>query len=149
MRISKTITASNRGELIRAVQAAPIGAQIELVDSPSTTPQRRLMRVLLADISKQVRHCGQQWDSEAWKSAFLKALGYRCGFMPSLDGDGIVAIGYHSSKLSKQEMSDLISMMYAYGDENNVIWSEPKDKKDDPLQATASNNPPAGTLPTR
>jgi hypothetical protein len=128
VRLSRTITASNRAELVRAVQAAPIGAQIELVDSPSTTPQRRLMRVLLADISKQVRHCGQTWDNEAWKSAFLKALGYRCGFMPSLDGDGVVAVGYHSSKLSKAQMSDMITMMIQYGDEHGVVWSEPKEK---------------------
>jgi hypothetical protein len=128
MRISKTITASNRAELVRAVQSAPIGAQIELVDSPSTTPQRRLMRVLLADLSKQCRHAGQTWDSEAWKSAFMKALGWRCGFMPSLDGDGVVAVGYHSSKMSRVQMSDMITMMYQYGDEHGVVWSEPKEK---------------------
>jgi hypothetical protein len=127
MRIAKTITASNRGELVRAVQTAPIGAEFELIDSPSTTPQRRLMRVLLGDLSKQARHSGQTWDQEAWKCAFMKALGWRCGFMPALDGDGIVAIGYHSSRMSKAQMSEMISSIYAYGDEQGVVWSEPKE----------------------
>jgi hypothetical protein len=128
VRLSRTITASNRAEIVRAVQAAPIGAQIELVDSPSTTPQRRLMRVLLADLAKQARHAGQTWDAEAWKSAFMKALGWKCGFMPSLDGDGVVAVGYHSSKMSRAQMSEMISLMYQYGDEHGVVWSEPKEK---------------------
>ena len=34
-----------------------------------------------------------------------KAMGIECKIMPALDGDGVVATGYRSSKLNKEEFS--------------------------------------------
>lgn len=120
MRLSRTITAANRAELVRAVAAAPIGAQLELIDDPRTTAQNRLMWALLNDVSDQVTHCGDKYEPEAWKACFLKAMGKKLQFMPSLDGSSVVAVGYRSSRLSKEEFSELIERIYEYGAKNGV-----------------------------
>lgn len=120
MRLSRTITASNRAGLMRAVELAPIGASFELVDDPRTTQQNRLMWALLTDISDQVRHCGEQYEPEAWKACFMKSIGLKLRFMPSLDGQSVVAVGYQSSKLGKEKFSELIESIYEFGARNGV-----------------------------
>lgn len=125
MRISRPITAKNRAELVRAVELAPLGAQFELVDAPRTLAQNRLMWRLLGRIADQLEHCGEHWAPEDWKCAFLKAMGKTIRFMPALDGQGVVAIGYHSSKLSKSEMSDMVELIYSYGAEHGVEFDDP------------------------
>ena len=67
-------------------------------------------------------HCGEKWDPEDYKAAFLKAMGKRLRFMPSLDGQGVVAIGYRSSRLSKDEMAEMIERIYEYGASRGVIF---------------------------
>ena len=75
---------------------------------------------LLSDISDQITHCGEKWEPDDYKCAFLKAMGVKCRIMPSLDGKGVVAVGYRSSKLNKEEFSELIEMIYEYGSRNGV-----------------------------
>jgi hypothetical protein len=115
MRLTRTITASNRGELIRALEAAPLGAQFELVDDPRTLAQNRLMWALLNDVSAQLIWGGEYRDPEDWKCAFMKALGVKLKFMPAIDGNGVVALGYRSSKLDKEKFSELIETIYSEG----------------------------------
>ena len=122
MRLSRTITAHNRPDLVKAVEAAPVGAQFDLVDDPRTTQQNRLMWGLLSDISDQITHCGEKWEPDDYKCAFLKAMGVKCRIMPALDGKGVVAVGYRSSKLNKEEFSELIEMIYEYGSRNGVSF---------------------------
>jgi hypothetical protein len=120
VRLSRTITASNRAELVEAVKAAPVGAQLDLVDDPRTSAQNRLMWRLLNDVAGQVLHCGEHWEPEDYKAAFLKMMGKKIRFMPALDGQGVVAVGYRSSRLSKQEMSEMVEAIYEYGARNGV-----------------------------
>ena len=77
---------------------------------------------LLTDISDQLTHCGERWEAEAWKACFLKAMGKKMQFMPSLDGESVVAVGYRSSKLSKAEFSELIELIYSEGVKRGVVF---------------------------
>ena len=122
MRISALITLRNKADLIKAVANAPVGAQFDLVDDPRTTQQNRLMWGLLTDVSDQLTHCGNKYEPEAWKACFLKAMGKELQFMPSLDGKSIVAVGYHSSRLSKAEFSELIELIYSEGVNRGVVF---------------------------
>lgn len=124
MRVSRVISERNRDAILKAVAEAPLGAQIELMVDPHSGAQRRLMWALLGEISAQHEHCGQKWDREAWKCAFLKMMGKKIDFMPSLDGDGVVAIGYKSSRLSKEEMSEMIERIYQFGAEHEVKFDD-------------------------
>jgi hypothetical protein len=127
MRLSRTITAGNRAELVAAVEAAPLGAQLDLIDAPRTSAQNRLMWRLLRCIADQLEHCGEHWEPEDYKAAFLKAMGKELRFMPALDGRGVVAVGYQSSRLSKVEMSEMVELIYEYGARHGVEFdAEPK-----------------------
>jgi hypothetical protein len=129
VRLSRVITAHNRADLIRAVELAPLGAQFELIDAPRTLAQNRLMWRLLTLVADQVTHCGEKWEPDDWRAGFLKAMGKKLRFMPALDGDGVVAIGYRSSKLSKPEMSEMIELIYSYGAEHGVEFDDPPQKR--------------------
>jgi hypothetical protein len=122
MRLSRTITASNRPELMRALELAPIGAFFELVDDPRTLAQNRLMWALLNEVSAQLPWGGELREPEDWKCCFMKAAGHKLRFMPALDGNGVVALGYRSSKLGKEEFSDLIETIYSQGLQRGVVF---------------------------
>ena len=122
MRLTRTITDTNRAELMRAVELAPIGSTFELVDDPRTLAQNRLMWALLNEVSAQLPWGGELREPEDWKCAFMKAAGHKLRFMPALDGNGVVALGYRSSKLGKEEFSDLIETIYSQGLQRGVVF---------------------------
>jgi hypothetical protein len=122
MRLSRTVTASNRAELVRAVEAAPLGAQFDLIDAPRTSQQNRLLWPLLSAFAEQVEHCGNKYDPEIWKCILLKAFGHELQFVPDLSGLGVAAIGYRSSQLSKEEMSNFIEFIFSEGAKRGVVF---------------------------
>ena len=46
--------------------------------------------------------------------------------VPGLDG-GFVVLGQRTSQMGKREFSDLIELIYAFGAEKGVVWSDPKE----------------------
>jgi len=43
-------------------------------------------------------------------------------------GTGFVTLGTSSSDLSRDEMTDLIEIIFAFGARHGVVWSDPKGK---------------------
>lgn len=78
---------------------------------------------MLNDIQKQIDWYGHQLTSEDWKDVFTAAL-RRQRAVPGIDG-GFVALGMRTSKMEKKAFSELIELIYAFGCERNVTWSEP------------------------
>ena len=122
MRLTRTITSTNRAELMAALKAAPIGAIFELVDDPRTLAQNKLMWALLNEVSTQLEWGGEFREPEDWKCAFMKSMGCKLRFMPALDGNGVVALGYRSSKLTKEKFSDLIETIYSEALSRGVVF---------------------------
>jgi hypothetical protein len=120
MRHSIVIHAKNRDQVVELVKTAPSGTRFELIHDPRTNRQNQLMWCLLSEIATKVEHCGNHYDAEAWKCAFLKEMGKRMQFMPALDGEGVVAVGYRSSHLTKEEFSDLLERICQYAAEHGV-----------------------------
>jgi hypothetical protein len=78
---------------------------------------------MLSDISKQVQWYGQTLKPEDWKHIFSAAcLSQKT--VPGLDG-GIVVLGQSTSNMTKRQFSDMIEIMYSFGADNNVKWSDP------------------------
>lgn len=109
------LTPHNRAALIAAIEDAPDGYRVEIAEPQRSDPQNRLMWVLLQNFADQVEHYGRHYGREEWKAILMKAFGKAIEFVPSLDGLSVVAIGYRSSKLSKEEMSHFIEFIYAEG----------------------------------
>tara|TARA_B110000285_G_scaffold93386_1_gene106809 strand:+ start:1140 stop:1568 length:429 start_codon:yes stop_codon:yes gene_type:complete len=78
---------------------------------------------MLSDIEKQVDWYGDNLDSEDWKVMFMASLSKQRA-VPGIDG-GFVGLSQRSSRLNKEEFSQLIEVIYAFGSERNVAWSEP------------------------
>jgi hypothetical protein len=122
MRLSRAITPRNHGEIIRDVERAPLGWRVTIEEPRRTSQQNTLMWSLLQAFADQVEHCGQKYPAETWKCIAMNALGKELQFVPSLDGQEIVALGYRSSELSKEEMSNLIEFLYAEGAKRGVVF---------------------------
>jgi hypothetical protein len=76
----------------------------------------------LSAFADQVEHFGKKHDAATWKAIMMKALGKELEFVPSLDGQEIVALGYRSSELSKAEMADMIEFLYSEGAKRGVVF---------------------------
>jgi hypothetical protein len=85
--------------------------------------QNALMWSLLSDISLQVEWHGEKMSRKDWKWVFTAAI-RRQRMVPGIDG-GMVFLGEPTSGMSKQEMSDLIELLYSFGAEHGVEWADP------------------------
>jgi hypothetical protein len=81
------------------------------------------MWAALGDVSEQVVWYGKKLTPDDWKNVFSASL-KRLDVVPNLDGSGFVALGMSTSRLSKREMADLITLIDAFGAEHNVHWSK-------------------------
>lgn len=105
------------------IEAAPDRAVLNIREATRTDDQNAKMWAMLSDIAR-AKPQGRVLTTEAWKALFMNAAGFQCTFEPSLDGRGVVPLGFKSSRLNKAEFSDLIEAIYAYGAEHGVQWTE-------------------------
>lgn len=121
------IIIENDDDRIKAAKwcrAAPVNTRIAFKASKRTLPQNDRMWAMLTDIAEQKEHSGRKYPAEKWKCIFMAALGQEMQFVPSLDGKSFLPLGYSSSDLSKEEMTDLIELMFAWGAENGVVFRD-------------------------
>ena len=85
--------------------------------------QNGKMWPMLTDVSKQVNWYGEKLDNEDWKDVFMSSLNKQRA-VPGIDG-GFVGLSKRTSKLDKEGFAQLIEVIYAFGSEQNVAWSEP------------------------
>lgn len=117
-------TDDRRDQAIRWIRQAPDGTRVEFKRPKRTLPQNDRMWAMLTDVSTQVTHHGIRLSPEDWKVLFMSQLKRELRMVPNLDGDGFVNLGTSSSDLSKEEMSDLIEMIFAYGAKHGVRFNE-------------------------
>lgn len=89
--------------------------------------QNRKLWAMLNDISRQVLHPqAGRLSAEVWKALALEQMQQEVRWYPSLDGARAVPMSWSSSRLNKEQFSDLIEILYAYGSEKGVDWSDPE-----------------------
>ncbi len=102
--------------------------KVSISDPDRSDEQNKKLHAMLADISKQVTHAGQQWDVTVWKrlctAAWLRETGANIQMIPAIDGHGIDVLYEHTSKLSIRKCADLITWIEAYGAECDVKWTQ-------------------------
>lgn len=77
---------------------------------------------MLTDVSEQVEWYGQFLSKEDWKD-ILSAAWKKQKAVPGIEG-GFVVLGIRTREMSKEEFSELIELIYAFGAEHKVVWSE-------------------------
>lgn len=113
-----------RQRAINWVQKAPVGTRVEFKEAKRTNDQNALMWASLTEIASQKTHMGRKYSPDEWKAIFLHALGKETRFIPALDGQGFLPYGNSSSDLSKKEMAELMTLIFAWAAQNGVLFSE-------------------------
>lgn len=115
---------SIRAKASHWVAVAPAGTRVEFKKPRRSLPQNDLMWAMLTDVATQKDHCGRRYTPDQWKILFMHACGREVQFLPSLDNSTFIPWGSSSSDLSKEEMSELIEFMQAWGAENGVVFHD-------------------------
>lgn len=90
-------------------------------------PQNDKMWAMLTDVSEQRTHHGIRLQPSDWKSLFTAALRRELRLVPNLTGDGFVQLGGSTSEMTREQMAELIEFMLAWGAQNDIAWSDPKE----------------------
>lgn len=123
-RYTLTITdKASRDKAALWLSRAPVGMRVTFQEARRSVDQNDLMWSLLGEVSIQARHHGQKLSPEDWKVLFMAGLSTELRIVPNLDGSGFIPLGRSSSKLSKDEMSQLIELIMAWGAQNGVTFS--------------------------
>lgn len=92
-----------------------------------TVDQNALMWGLLRDVARQVpwpvNGAMVQLEAEDWKDIFTASLTKHHRMAQGIDG-GFVILGMRTSKMVKEQMSELIELIYAFGAEHDVKWTD-------------------------
>jgi hypothetical protein len=121
---------ADRARAIHWISKAPSGTRVEFKAAKRTLPQNDRMWALLTDIACQLPWHGVKLTPDDWKLIFLDGLKRELRLVPNLEGNGFVNLGRSSSDLSKQEMSDLMELIAAFGATHGVKFSDPSEMSD-------------------
>jgi hypothetical protein len=105
------------------VQNVPAGTTVEFRAPRRSLDQNALMWSLLGQISKAVDWYGQKLSSEDWKDVLTASL-RRTRVVPGIDAGTFVPLGMRTSQMTKEEISDLLELIYAFGAERGVKFRE-------------------------
>lgn len=109
---------------------APAGTRIEFKAAKRTLPQNDRMWAMLTDVATQVVWHGHKLRPDDWKLVFIDALKREkdetLRIVPNTDGTGFVNLSTSSSDLSKDEMTDLIELIFKFGADHGVAFQDPQ-----------------------
>lgn len=104
-------------------QNVPAGTTVEFRAPRRSIDQNALMWSLLGQIGKQVDWYGQKLSSEDWKDVLTASL-RRTRVVPGIDAGTFVPLGMRTSQMTKEEISELLELIYAFGAERGVKFRE-------------------------
>ena len=103
---------------------------LEIKNASRSCPQNSKYHAMIEEIAQQASHLGAKWDAEDWKrllvDQFIKdmnGLG-ASKIIPSLDGSGIVQLGFQTRKFTKEQASEFVEWLHAWGAEHGVTYEQ-------------------------
>ena len=123
---------------------APEGFRVTVSEPKRKDLQNDKFHAMLSDIAKQCFYSGRKLQAESWKRLLVEAFVFILreeakgqgkpdpfptggALLPSLDGLRIVQVEVLTRNFTVNQAAQLIEYLYAYGAENNICWSEPKE----------------------
>lgn len=97
---------------------------LEAKPEKRSNEQNRRLWAMLTDVSRQVEWYGKTLSPEDWKHLFTASL-QKTQAVPGIDG-GFVVLGLSTSRMTKAEMSDLQTLIEAFGAERGVKFTAPE-----------------------
>jgi hypothetical protein len=117
----------SRANAVKAIWNAPNGWKVIIEPPKRTESQNAKLHVLLQRLVKT----GYEWYGRKltllqWKIMFSASL-FGQEVFPSLDGQGFVACGYHTSDMTEKQAGAMIEAIYAFcGDRQIDLGPEPE-----------------------
>ena len=102
----------------RLIDKAPQGYVVTVSEPKRSNEQNSYFWQLLTELSK-AKPNGREHTPDTWKLLVMHACGHACQFEIGLNGQPF-PVGFRSSKLTRQQMSDLIEWIHAYAAEAGV-----------------------------
>ena len=110
-------------------EALSAGKQLtlEIKTASKSRVQEEKYHAMIGEIAKQAQHLGSKWDAESWKrllvDQFCRDNGIKTGaVIPNLSGDGIVQLGHQTRKFTKEQASEFVEWLHAWGAEHGVTY---------------------------
>jgi len=113
---------ASRFKAVHWIGRAPDGTRVEFKASKRSIPQNDRMWAMLTDLAEQLTWHGKRMTADDWKLVMLDGLKRELCIVPNIDGTGFVNLGRSSSDLSKQEMTDLMELIAAFGAQHGVVF---------------------------
>lgn len=110
------------------IDAAPDGWVAKIAEPTRTDEQNKKLWPMIGDIQRQVPGMAS-YSAEDIKLRFLNALGVEMRFLPTLEGQGVFPVGMRSSTLTVEQFSLLIELLFKFGAEHGVEWTDPADRQ--------------------
>jgi hypothetical protein len=116
-------------------QSLSDGKQLTLEIKPASKSrdQEEKYHAIIGDIAKQAQHMGAKWSAEDWKrllvDQYIKDQGLNgAKIIPSLDGSGIVQLGFQTRKFTKEQASEFVEFLLAWSAENGITLNDSNSK---------------------
>jgi hypothetical protein len=114
----------DREKAARWIAKAPVGTRVEFKASKRSTPQNDRLHAMLTILAEQLTWHGQKLDVDDWKLVFMDGLNREVRAVPSIDGRGFVNLGQRTSRLTKDEFTELMDLVEAFAAQHGVNLSE-------------------------
>ena len=114
---------ADRNLIERWAHSVPEGTTVEFRAPRRSNDQNAMMWSLLTQLSKQVDWYGQKLSSEDWKDVLSASL-RRTRVVPGIEAGTFVPLGMRTSQMTKEELSDLLELIVAFGAERGVKFRE-------------------------
>jgi hypothetical protein len=101
---------------------APHGSVANFRPPTRTVDQNSLLWSLLSEVSR-AKPDGRTHTPDIWKCLFMQACGHAVQFEVGLDGAPF-PLGFRSSRLTKEQFSELIEFIYEYGARHGIRFSD-------------------------
>lgn len=123
-----TFTMQSLWPKIKSALQAGKKLSLEIKPEKKSRDQEDKYHAMIGEIAKQAQHVGSKWSSDdfkrllidQWASETNRKLGR---LVQSLDGDRIVQLGMQSRKFSKEDASEFIDWLEAWGATNGIVFS--------------------------
>lgn len=117
------ILGAHRDFAHRMIDCAPRGSVVTVKPPKRTIDQNALMWALLTEISA-AKPDGRELTPDVWKALFMHALDHGQRFEMALDGKGMVPVGFRSSKMSKEQFSDLLECIHEFAARHGITFQD-------------------------
>jgi hypothetical protein len=102
---------------------------LEIKPASKSRDQEEKYHAIIGDIAKQAQHMGAKWSADDWKrllvDQYVKDQGLNGSkIIPSLDGSGIVQLGFQTRKFTKEQASEFVAFLICWCDQNGISLND-------------------------